>query len=124
MDEPINNNQEPSVVKQRKYNEGGITGKGFKKGQSGNPKGRPKGKTIKEQVREWLDTHPQDNADFVKHFIKNNRELAWQMMEGRPAQDLTSKGEAINPMPIYGNKSVQISGHDGDQEDIQLKEKN
>ena len=30
------------VEKQRKNNEGGVTGKGWKPGQSGNPKGRPK----------------------------------------------------------------------------------
>ena len=30
-----------SVDKQPDNNEGGATGKGFKKGQSGNPKGRP-----------------------------------------------------------------------------------
>ena len=30
------------VDKQRKNNEGGVTGKGWKKGKSGNPNGRPK----------------------------------------------------------------------------------
>ena len=35
-------NTKKSVVKQRKNNEGGITGKGFKPGISGNPNGRPK----------------------------------------------------------------------------------
>ena len=31
------------TLKQRNNNEGGVTGKGFKPGQSGNPDGRPKG---------------------------------------------------------------------------------
>jgi len=31
-----------TVEKQHNNNEGGITGKGWKKGQSGNPNGRPK----------------------------------------------------------------------------------
>ena len=39
------------------------------------------------------------------------------MIEGRPQQDLTSKGEKIEITPIYGNKSV--SGHEGDPKDIQ-----
>jgi len=56
------------------------------KGQSANPLGRPKGKTIKEQVRAYLDEHPEDMQAFVKHFVENNKELAWQMMEGRPHQ--------------------------------------
>ena len=69
----------------------------FPKGVSGNPKGRPKGKTIKEMVRDWLDEHPDDMASFIKHFIKENRDLAWRMLEGNPAQsnDLTSGGKPI-----------------------------
>lgn len=65
-----------------------------------NYKGRPKGKTIKEMVREWLDEHPKDRDEFIKHFVKNNRDLTWQMLEGRPPQDFTSAGERINPIPI------------------------
>jgi|SRR3990167_4269312 len=90
------------------------------KGTPGGP-GRPKGKTIKERVREWLEAHPEDMDAFVKHFIKENRELAWQMMEGRPTQDVTSGGEKIEQIPIYGGKSVQ--GNDGDAKDIRPEEK-
>lgn len=60
----------------------------FPPGVSGNPAGRPKGKTIKEQVKEWLETHPEDMAKFVEHFVKNNKELAWQMLEGKPKQQM------------------------------------
>lgn len=73
----------------------------FPKGISGNPAGRPKGKTIKERVLEYLEEHPKEMKDFVKHFVKDNRELAWQMLEGRPAQatDITSQGEKIVVLP-------------------------
>lgn len=66
--------------------------------QSLNPAGRPKGKTIKELVREHLDTHPEDMEEFVRHFIKRNRELAWRMMEGQPKQ--TSDVKVETPIPI------------------------
>ena len=94
-------------------------------GNTANPSGRPKGMTIKEQVRKWLETHPRDNEDFVKHFIKKNRELAWQMLEGRPPQDITSGGEKIEQIPIYAGKSIQsISGHDSDKNDISTEQEN
>ncbi len=37
---------------------GGITGKGFKPGQSGNPSGRPRG--IASQARELIDDNPRE----------------------------------------------------------------
>lgn len=67
----------------------------------GNPPGpgRPKGKTIKERVRDWLEEHPDDMEAFVKHFITENKELAWQMLEGRPSQDTKIEGEL--KIPLY-----------------------
>ena len=84
----------------------------FKDGISGNPKGRPKGKTIKEMVKEWLEEHPEDMRAFVQHFVKKNRELAWQMMEGSPSKnvDVTSGGQ---PIPILGH----VPKDDGDGKD-------
>ena len=67
-------------------------------GNTSNPKGRPKGKTIKERVREYLEKHPKDMDAFVRHFIKENRELAWQMIEGRPKE--TGEYEIKLPQPI------------------------
>ena len=58
----------------------------FMPGSIPNPAGRPKGKTIKERVKEYLESHPEDMAAFVDHFVKENKELAWQMLEGKPKQ--------------------------------------
>ena len=75
------------------------------KGVSANPAGRPKGKTIKERVREWLETHPDDMSAFVKHFVETNRDLAWQMLEGRPSQQL--EGNPDKPLIIQFDSAFQ-----------------
>lgn len=88
-------------------------------GNTANPHGRPKGKTIKERVLDWLENNPEDMEAFVQHFVKNNRDLAWQMLEGRPAQktDVTSGGK---PIPILGNVSI----HNSNTEGIKSEEEN
>ena len=89
----------------------------FGPGNLANPAGRPKGKTIKERVREWLEENPDDMKAFVQHFVKKNKELAWQMLEGRPQQDVISDGKAL-PAPIYGGQSFSILGHDSDTQNL------
>ena len=75
--------------------------------ESLNPNGRPKGKTIKEQIRDWLDENPEDMRAFVQHFVKKNRELAFQMLEGRPAQQL--QGDPDKPLVVTIPKVVADS---------------
>lgn len=85
-------NMETDKTEQKQSRTRGL--KPFKPGQSGNPKGRPKGSiSIKDLVRKHLESHPKDLQEFVAHFIKSNRELAWQMLEGRPTQqaDITAE---------------------------------
>lgn len=82
---------EISTEKQR----GGITGKGFTPGVSGNPLGRPKGSiSIKDKVRQYLEEHPEEMQNIVGHFVHDNRELMWQMLEGRPQQTIGGDGNA------------------------------
>lgn len=70
-------------------------------GQTANPHGRPKGKTIKERIREFLEDNPEKMDAFVKYFAEESRELAFQMLEGKPSAevDITSKGESITTTP-------------------------
>lgn len=60
----------------------------FKPGESGNPLGKPPGTlSIKSRVRAALEKDPDAMTNFVKHFTHKNRELAWQMLEGKPKQE-------------------------------------
>lgn len=71
--------------------------------------GRPKGKTIKERVLEWMEKHPKDLEKFVEHFVKENRELTWQMLEGRPPQEM-NLGNADLPFTIKITKDDGTKG--------------
>lgn len=71
----------------------------FVEGHPGGP-GRPKGSiSIKDLVRKHLEDNPEDLREFVRHFIKKNRELAWQMIEGRPHQS-SDMELGITPKPL------------------------
>ncbi len=91
----------------------------FAVGNSGGP-GRPKGAlSIKDLVRQHLQDNPEDLREFVSHFINKNRELAWQMLEGKPQQDIVSDGKAL-PTPLLAN----VSSNDSDHEDSKTQEEN
>lgn len=130
MEEPISNNQELSkvldkqVISKPKRNKKGQ----LLPGNTANPNGRPIGKTLKEYARAYFEIlSEEEKIKYIMNLEEKKPGFAWQMAEGNPAQDLTSGGEKINPMPIYGGQStkdIQISEHDSDQKDLPAQEEN
>lgn len=76
-----------------------------------NPEGRPKGSiSIKDKVRQYLQDHPDEVEEIVRHFVTKNRELMWQMLEGRPQADLNIGGQEENPFKIIIEKNEGDKG--------------
>lgn len=81
------------------YKPGGVTGKGFLPGQSGNPAGRPKGSlSIKDEVRKYLEDNPEYRKEMVRKFVHSKPELVWQMLEGKPGQKIEASGPNDTPL--------------------------
>jgi hypothetical protein len=77
------NNAKESASNQR------VIGRPFPPGVSGNPAGRPKGTvSIKESIRRYLRENPGEVDRLVQHFVKSDPGLMWQMLEGRPKQNV------------------------------------
>ena len=76
-----------------------------------NPEGRPKGSfSLKTRVIKYLEDNPENLQEVVQSLAKDEeyRALLFQMIDGRPQQDVTTGGEKL-PSPIYvhGNNSTQ-----------------
>ncbi len=84
---------------------------------------RPKGKTMKEYQAEKFRQMTDEEKEQWLIDNKVSPDLRWRMSEGNPAQDLTSGGDKIQQIPIYGGLS-DISKHNSDQKDIQPDQEN
>ena len=78
---------------------GGITGKGFMPGQSGNPGGRPK-----DSLKNYIAKKLADMSDEEKEkWLKDNKISGidqWKMGEGNPKQDTEIDATITGPSII------------------------
>lgn len=81
---------------------GGITGKGFMPGQSGNPGGRPKHKPFLEEIERWIIEHPGDVTTAIKRAFANAKR-----------GDLATLRELMDRIDGPVTSKQEITGADG-----------
>jgi len=78
--------------------------------------GRPAGSvSILTAVKRKLRDDPSRLDELAEYYIENvdRRSLLWQMIDGRPQQDVTTQGEKI-PAPI-----LNVQSDDSDEQDTE-----
>ena len=106
------NKTKPDVVQeQRKSNEGGITGKGFVKGKSGNPGGRPKGVTSMKVWMEKVGVEPSSkDPDMSKdEYIARNIYKKGEDGDKWAQQFITERKDG------KPNQTIDITEHEPDE---------
>lgn len=85
---------------------GGVTGKGFRKGQSGNPTGRPK---IIAEVRDLARAHTEDAIKALVRIVTSGESEAARVSAaqalldrgwGKPSQSIDIGGQQDNPLKV------------------------
>lgn len=82
---------EENVEKTTEKQLGGITGKGFMPGVSGNPNGRPKGSiSIITRLKQIFEEDPVEFDNFIEEYRKDpqNRKHIVEMIDGKARQPI------------------------------------
>jgi hypothetical protein len=84
-----------TVVKTTKKQRGGVTGKGFMPGKSGNPKGRPLGSfSIMSRIKQHFEENPEKFDTYVQEILNDPkmRKVILEQIEGKPKERIEMKG--------------------------------
>ena len=66
---------------------GGITGKGFMPGKSGNPSGRPKGTMKSYLAKKFIEMSEEEKEEFLKKYKVTGKDQI-EFGEGKAKQDM------------------------------------
>lgn len=97
---------------QRGYNLGGITGKGFLPGQSGNPNGRPKGRSITSRLRDILERE-EINGKPLRDGKQVADLVAEALIKGARRGDIRHLQELLNRVEGKVPDKHMVTGADG-----------
>jgi hypothetical protein len=101
------NNVEITTKKQR----GGVTGKGFLPGESGNPKGRPIGSiSIMGRIKKIFEENPEQFEEYVISVIndKNLRREVIHHIDGKPKDRIEMSGSLrFGEMETLSNEELE-----------------
>ena len=94
-------------VANNKKTTGGITGKGFKPGKSGNPSGRPKvAQEFREKCREFMQDEGWDKLFELARKKGKDQKAAVELIAayayGKPKQSIETDGKAELSIKIVG----------------------
>lgn len=74
---------------------GGVTGKGFMPGTSGNPGGRPKNTMKSYLSKKFLEMSDMEKEAFlIEHGVSGKDQI--EFGEGKPKQDVEMSGEMVS----------------------------
>lgn len=83
----------------------------FLPGSPGGP-GRPPGSISPiTKVKQIFEEDPERFKEFIESYIEDpaNRKHIVEMIDGKPQQDITSKGERILPTPIMSIPHTELN---------------
>lgn len=101
-----------AINKQNKeYKLGGVTGKGFMPGVSGNPSGRPKGSMKDYLKRKFAEMSDEEKEQFLIENKVTGKDMI-EFAEGKAKQDTETE--------VKGSLVIKLVNYNGDNNTAQL----